>query len=61
MLHILHDLHLIFHFLVEDAVLHELALVEFLSGVRNAPKRGGDLVHRSKGAFPNLSDSIISA
>ncbi len=29
----LHNVHLVFHLLVQDAVLHKLALVEFFRGV----------------------------
>jgi hypothetical protein len=32
----LHNVHLVFHLLIQDAVLHELALVEFFRGVRVA-------------------------
>jgi len=59
MLDLLHNFHFIFHLLVENAVLHELPLVELLCGVRKAIKFGGDLVYCREGAFPNLGHPVI--
>lgn len=60
MLYLLHNFHFIFHLLVENAVLHELPLVELLGGVRKAIEFGGDLVYRRKGTFSNLAHAVVS-
>ena len=60
MLNALHDLHLIFHLLIEDTILDELAFVKLLGGVRNAAERRGHLVDSSEGAPAYLPNTIIT-
>lgn len=54
-----HDVHLVFHFLIEDAVLDEFPLVQFLCCVRDAVELVCDLVDRGKGALSDLADPVI--
>jgi hypothetical protein len=59
MLNFLHDFHLILYLLVEHAILHELAFVEFFSSIRRTIIFGGYFVHRSEGAFADDADPCI--
>lgn len=61
MLNLLHNLHLVFHFLVEYAILDKAALVELLGGIGLAVKLGGHLVHGGKGALADLADAVVAA
>lgn len=56
----LHDVHLIFHFLIENAVFHKFPLVKLFCCVRDAVELICDFVHRGKGTLSDLADSVIS-
>lgn len=55
----LHDFHLVFDFLVQDAVSHELCLVQLFCGVWQAVKLGSHFVDCCKGTPSNLAHAII--
>lgn len=59
MLDSLHDPHLILYFLIQNAVLHELALVEFLRCVGLAGELHGHLVYRGESTSADFAHAIV--
>lgn len=59
MLDFLHDIHLIVHLLVEDAIFHEPSLLEFLGSKWNTIELGCDLVHGRECTLADSSDFVI--
>lgn len=55
----LHYFHLVFHFLVEDTVFHELALVELFGSIWHTSVPICHLVHDRKCAFADLTDAVV--
>jgi hypothetical protein len=55
----LHDLHFVFDFLVQDAVLHELALVKLLRGIGLASEPPGDLIYGGESTSAYLAHAIV--
>ncbi len=61
MLDFLHYLHFVFYLLVEDAILHKLALVKFLGREGDTAECSGHLVHRSKSTLADFADAVVLA
>lgn len=59
MLHPLHNFHLIFHLLVEYAVLDESAFLQLFSRIRPPIIFRGHLVNHSESTFSDRPNSVI--
>lgn len=57
----LHDPHLVFHLLIEHAVLHKLSLVEFFGSIRPPVEFCGHLVHSCEGALADSANPVVFA
>lgn len=55
----LHDAHFVLNLLVQDAVLHELPLVEFFGRIRFTTEPRGHLVDGSEGASAHLAHTVV--
>lgn len=55
----LHDVHFVFHLLIENAVLHKLALVEFFRGVGVAGELEGHLMNGSESASADFAHAVV--
>lgn len=58
-LDLLHDVHLVLHLLIQDAVLHELALVELLCRVRLTGELHGHFMYRGESTSANFAHTIV--
>jgi hypothetical protein len=54
-----HDFHLVLYLLIQDAVLHELAFIKFLRGIRLAGEPQGHFGYRGEGAPANFAHAIV--
>ena len=59
MMYFLHYLHFVFDLLVEDAILHKLALVKFLGRKGDATECSGHFVDSSKGTLADFADAVV--
>lgn len=59
MLNPLHYVHLVFHFLVENAVFHELPFIQLLGRIRDAVVLVCNFIYSGKRALTNLAQSVV--
>ncbi len=54
-----HNIHFVIHFLIQNPVLHEASLFEFLGGKWSAVELGCDFVYSRKSALTNASNLVV--
>lgn len=61
MLHSLHDIHLIFHLLVQDAIFYKASLLQFLGGIGHPVEFTSHFVHDRESSLANRPNAIVLA
>jgi len=56
-----HDIHLIFHLLVDNSISHEFRLVQFLRRIRETVELGRYFIHGSKCTLSDLAHAVVLA
>lgn len=55
----LHDLHLVFHLLIQNTILDKPPFLEFLGGIRKPVILGRDFVHHGKGSLADGASLVV--